>query len=298
MDRLDRAGIVGAMKLLLAGFMGFVWVACDFCADAQTINAGQAEAQKYEERIASVQRDVLGRYDDSLAELQLGFQKNADLEGALAVRAERQRVAADQALTANHIVNEPKSLRALQTQTLGKLQELIAQLVAEAVPKLLEHKKSLTMAGKLDEAVAVRSAIERLQNAHLPVSRVEPGTVVTADALLQAYSADRGRADKIYKGQKIVVRGVVGGFRQDPAESKTFLVYLSSGTGGWVQCGFSANDYRFREEQQFNTSVLVISPKGSDGSAVRLQKGQTAEIRGTCEGQDEAVRLGRCEIVR
>src|SRR4029434_11040784 len=98
MDWCECAGSAGSMKFRLGRFIAVVWMACHLCASAQTLNVGESEGQKYEERIASVQRDVLGRYDDSLAELQLGFQKAADLEGALAVRAERQRVAADQSL--------------------------------------------------------------------------------------------------------------------------------------------------------------------------------------------------------
>ena len=280
--------LFGLLALALLNSVGF----------AQELTTGELEAQKCEERIASVQRDVLGRYDDALQELQLGMQKAADLEGALAIRAERQRVAKQQALTSNDLVNEPKALRALQTQTLTKMQELVAQLVGDTLPKLVEHKRALTIAGKLDEAVAVRAAIERLQNNHVPLNRPEPGSIVTADVLLQAYAADRARADKTYKGQKITVRGVVGGFRQDPADSKSFLVYLASTSGGWVQCAFGAGEFRFREEQQFNTSSLVIIPKANEAGLARVQKGQPAEIRGVCEGLDEMVRLARCEIAR
>jgi hypothetical protein len=31
---------------------------------------------------------------------------------------------------------------------------------------------------------------------------------------------------------------------------------------------------------------------------MRMQKGQSLDIRGTCEGLDEVVRLGRCEVSR
>lgn len=269
-----------------------------FPLSAQNAGLGESEAQKCEEKIAAVQRDVLSRYDDALNELQLGFQKAADLENALAVRAEKQRLATEQALADKDLVTEPKSLRTLQIQTLGKMKELIKQLVQETVPRLIELKRSLTVGGKLDEAVAVRAAIERLQNGHAPVSRPEPGSVVSADALLQAYAADRVRADKTYKGQKMAIRGVIGGFRQDQADSKLFHVFLSGTTGGWVQCAFSTAEYRFREEQQFNNTFLIVTAKGGEGSAVRWQKGQSADIRGVCEGFDDVVRLGKCDVVR
>ncbi len=259
---------------------------------------GEAEAQKCEDKIANVQRDVLGKYEDALQELQVGFQKAADLDNALAVRAEKERVRKEQTLTETNLVNEPKSLRAAQSASIEKIKELTAQLVSESVPRLVEVKKSLTIAGKLDDALAVRKAIERLQNGYVPVSRAEAGAVVTADTLLVDYGADRARADKIYKGQRIVVRGVFGGSREDAKNPKVQLVYLTGGAGGWVQCEFSASDFRFRDEQQFGASTIVISPKGNDSGAARLQKGQTVEIRGVCEGLDEVVRVAKCDLVR
>src|SRR5688572_11546546 len=103
----------------------FAWAfsACG-AVQAQTAAAGEAEAQKCEERIAAVRRDVLGRYDDALNELQVALQKAADLEGALTVRAERQRAGQEQSLGENDLVNEPKALRALQLQMITKMKEL------------------------------------------------------------------------------------------------------------------------------------------------------------------------------
>lgn len=263
-------------------------------------NLGETEALKCEERIASVQRDVLGKYEDQLGELQNTLQKAADLEGALTVRAERARVAQEHVLSERNFVGEPKALRALQGQQVAKMQELVAQIVAEALPKLVELKKSMTVAGKLDDAVAVRTAIEKLQNSHVPVTRADAGSVVGAEALLLAYAGDRSRADKTYKGQKITVRGVVGGYRQDPADGKFYHIYLAGGnSGGWVQCAFSTNQFRFREEKNgFGAVTLVISPADGDGAVVRVQKSQSLDIRGVCEGQDEVVRLGRCDVAR
>ena len=261
-------------------------------------NLGETEALKCEEKIASVSRDVLGKYEDGLGELQNSLQKSADLEGALTVRAERARVAQEHTLSERNFVAEPKALRTLQAQQVAKLQELVGQVVADTLPKLIELKKSLTVAGKLDDAVAVRTAIEKLQNSHVPVARADTGSTVPAETLLLAYSGDRGRADKTYKGQKITVRGIVGGYRQDPADAKFYDVYLAGATGsGFVQCVFSTNEYRFREEKNaFGAVTLVIVPKDSDNATVRIQKGQGLDIRGQCEGLDEMVRLGRCEV--
>ena len=266
---------------------------------AQADNLAEGEVQRCEDKIASAVRDVLGKYGDALAELQAGFQKAADLDGALAVRGERQRVMHDGVLTDQNLVAEPKSLRALQTQVIARLKELTTQLVNDTVPKLIEYKKALTMSGKLDDALLVRNAIERLQNGYVPASRADAGTNVTAETLLTAYAGDRARADKIYKGQKIVVRGIVGGFRADPADAKVYLVFLTSGAnGGWLQCAFAVNDYQIREEKQFNNTVIVITGKGKDAVTARYQKGAPTDIRGVCDGLDEMVRLSKCEPER
>jgi hypothetical protein len=259
----------------------------------------QAEIQKCEERIASVQRDVLGKYDDALGELQLSLQKAADLEGALIVRSERQRLKTDQSLGEKDYLNEPKALRALQTQNVMKLRELISTLVQESLPRLVEYKRTLTMTGKLDEAVEIRSAIERLQNAHVPIVRPDASTVVLAETLLVAYSGDRARADKTYKGQKVTVRGVLGGYRPDPAEPRNYQLYLTGNAGsGWVQCTLTHADFRFREDKNpVGVITLVVTTKDGEGT-VRLLKGQVAEIRGVCSGLDEMVRLDRCELPR
>src|ERR1700693_3452177 len=84
------------------------------CVLAQlTLSPAEAEAQKCEDRIASVRRDVFGKYDDQLNELLLTTEKAADLDGALATRAERQRLAAEQDLSEANFVTDPKALRTL-----------------------------------------------------------------------------------------------------------------------------------------------------------------------------------------
>ena len=262
----------------------------------QSVNLADAEVQKCQEKISSVKRDVFGKYEDLLGELQLKMQKAADLEGALAVRAERDRLKTEQSLNDGDMVDEPKALRALQAEYLAKEQELVGQLVRETLPRLIEYKKSLTVAGKLDEALAARTAIENLQN-NIPVMRPQAGAVISAESILLAYSGDHPRADRVYKGQKITVHGVIGGYRQDTEDAKNFLVYLMGAPGGgWVQCSFTSPDYRFHEETStFGAASLVITARGSE-SSIKVQKGQPMDIRGTCQGLDEVVRLTKCEL--
>ena len=258
---------------------------------------GEAEALKVEERIASVRRDLLGKYDMALGELQIQFQKAADLEAALTVRAERTRAQTEGVLSEKNYVGEPKSLRALQTNTVTKMQELVSGVVNESLPKLVEYKKQLTVEGKLDDAVAVRQAIERLQNANVPISKTDPGSMVPVETLLQAYSADRGRADKTYKGVRFLVRGIMAGYRVDPNDANSLLVYVSPAGGtGWVQCSFNTSKWRYREDKFGPNTLLVLIPR--EGNEIRVGKGGAIDVLGDCAGWDEMVKLAKCDVSR
>ena len=266
-------------------------------APPTAVNVGEAEAQKVEDRIAMVRRDLLGKYETSLGDLQLQFQKAADLDAALSVRAERGRMQTEMALSDRNYVNEPKALRSLQQSISTKMQDLVSGVVADSLPKLIEFKKQLTIEGKLDEAVSVKRAIERLQNANVPITRAEAGSIVSAETLLQAYAADRHRADKTYKGVRLVAHGILAGYRIDPNDAKTLTVYLSAqGTSGWVQCNFNLSQWRYREDKLAAATYLVLS--GKDAGEVRLGKGLAVDILGDCTGWDEMVKLNKCDVSR
>ena len=258
---------------------------------------GESEAQKIEDKIATVRRDLLSKYETQLGELQLQLQKIADLEGALAARDERNRVHSEQTLSEANFAKEPKSLRSLQQTTLVKMNDLVSGTVNDALPKLVELKKQLTVDGRLDDAIAVKQTIERLQNANVPITRAEAGGIVPAETLLRAYSADRHRADKTYKGVRIAVRGTMAGYKLDPENGKSLLVYLTGGSStGWVLCSFNLTQWRYREDRATSGVVLVLIPK--DGSEVRVTKGGQMDILGDCTGWDEFVKLGKCDIPR
>lgn len=265
-------------------------------APAQNGLGFEAVVSSLEERIAAARRDTLGKYESALQDLQLAAQKAADLEGALAVRDELRRTTAEGQLTEKHLLPAPKSARTLQQQTMERMQDLVSHLVQEALPKLVELKKSLTIAGRLDDALAVRKEIERLQDAHLPLVPATDSIATPAETLLTAYAADRARADKVYKGQRILVRGIVGGYRPVPEEAGAFHLFLTgSAGGGWVQA-YLGRDLHPREERVRNGTVLALN--ADKGETIRIQKGQTFELRGVCDGFDETVRLSKCELLR
>jgi hypothetical protein len=261
---------------------------------------GAAEVKRCEEKIATANRDILGRYDSALADLQTTLQKAADLEGALAVRAERQRIAQNGELAEANFVSEPKGLRALQVQYATRAQDLVTQLVSESVPRLVELKKQLTVAGRLDEAVTVRNAIERLQNSYTAVIHPDPNLAIPVENIQRAYAADRARADATNKDKKVLIRGVVAGFRADPNDRKQYLIYLAAAPNAtsWIECAFPIRDNNFREDKQFNVTSLVVTPKDSDLAPLRLLRGTTVDVTGTCTGFEEVVKLQHCVFAR
>ena len=176
---------------------------------------------------------------------------------------------------------------------------MIAQIVLEAVPKLVEMKKSLTVAGKLDEAVEVRSAIQRLQDATSPAQRLAPGAQVSAEEVYQAYQSSKERADKIYKGVKVLLRGRVAGVRPDPREPGALTLVLFGGVeGALVDCAFPAGEYRVREERQGQGIVYVVAHGNNDSAAMRLPRGAVAEFTGRCDGSDGGLRFSGCGLPR
>jgi hypothetical protein len=143
----------------------------------------------------------------------------------------------------------------------------------------------------------VRGLIEKLQNNYLPPERAENGQFVPAETLLLAYTASRERADKTYKGVRLSTRGVVGAYRQDPNDGRSYTIFLSKGANsGWISCSFNSGNLRFREEKQFNTTYLVITERNE--VVARIQTGQSIDVLGTCVGFEDTVRLNQCEIAR
>ena len=96
---------------------------------------------------------------------------------------------------------------------------------------------------------------------------------------------------------RIAARGIMSGYRIDPNDAKTLVVYLApQGIAGWVACSFSLSQWRYREDRIGNGTFLVLI--GKDGAEVRLGRGQQVDILGDCAGWDEMVKLVKCDVSR
>jgi hypothetical protein len=258
----------------------------------------KAELERCERRIREVKTEIAHKYEAELGKVRQAFQKSADLEGALLVREEERRLLADAGLESGHLKKEPAFLRELQEVFLQKQLDLVSQVVRESLPKLVEIKKQLTVAGRLDEAVEVRAAVGRLQKQLGPARRVSEGTALGVDDLVQAYQVDRERAETMYRGVRLALSGRVWGTRPEGREGGSVLV-LAGGAGGGegaaVECGFAAGEYRWIQETQGQTVVLGLQPAGSRGLLWKGARGTVLEVVGRCEGWgDGGLRLSNC----
>ena len=133
-----------------------------FAADAQTSQSVadfiiQCE-QTAREKVASSQAS----YGKELDTLKSTYQSKGELENLLAVKNEQDRYKKDGLVLAAHVVQSPDGLRSLQTKynTNGRQ---AAQLYLTA---LETKKKSLTVEGKMDLAMGVKDAIEKIKQAY------------------------------------------------------------------------------------------------------------------------------------
>jgi len=257
-----------------------------------------AEIERGERRIREVRVEIGNRYEKKLAELRLAYQKLADLENAVAVRAEETRMAAEtqKPLEGGNLVAEPRLLREAQTELLTKQGEMLTQVLQESLPKLLEMRKTLTMAGKLDDALKVSGFIRSMQDAASPAQHLPPNSTVTAEEVFQAFQTSRERGEAIYKGSRLLLRGKVAGVRPDPREPGAALLVLFGGAeSAFVDCAFPSADYKVREERAGQNVVYVVS-RSSDAAMLKVQRGAVVEIQGKYEGVEGAVRFGGCSL--
>ncbi len=297
---------LGMRRLFFGRRIGVLVVLAGMCGLDLAIGQGVTDARSaaepllgmevtnLEKLIRDVRSDVVSKYEAGLSELQVGYQKAADLEGALAVRRERARLQEERALAESNLVEEPKQLRAFQDQYLQNQQRLVVQAVNNALPRMVELKRALTVGGKLDDAVRVRDEIRRIQQAYLPEMRSGEGEVVTAEEVAGAYAANAERADMAYRGRKLLVRGRVVSFRDGKEGGKASLV-LAGGEGRFVEVGMVEGTRVRAETAGVAGGIAVTVP---DGAVLRLGKGQVVEVRGRCEGLDGVVRLSDGQLKR
>lgn len=296
----DVRGKCWRMRLLVP--VGVVLCGMEMVGHAQvgTVDAVKSEVERCERRIKEVRAEIANQYEIELGKLRVLFQKAADLESALQVREEERRLSQERGLDPANLAQEPRALRELQEKWLGKQKELLNQVLEDSVPKLVDIKKQLTVAGRLDEALEIKGQISQLQSGTGPTQRVSSGERVSVEEVWQAYQTNRERADKMYRGVKLTFFGRVLGLRQDPREASALSLVLSGGAdGAYVDCAFSSSDYRLTQQKQGAGMVISATPTSNRHGEGKFAVNTLTEILGKCEGWvDGGLRFSNCTVPR
>ena len=117
----------------------------------------------FEEVIRQKRVALQVQYVGELEAMEKSFQSQGLLEDLFAVKAEHERYVEAPILAATKIVEKPEALRQLQQKYLELNESLVALTADEFITQLEEQKKSLTIEGKLDEAVKAKNAIEQVR---------------------------------------------------------------------------------------------------------------------------------------
>jgi formylglycine-generating enzyme required for sulfatase activity len=130
-------------------------------ADQKVASGGDVDAEAlYEDMVRRRLVTLQAEYVEKLGELERAFQADGALEDLFSVKAERQRYLERPAITEKHFVEQPDELLILQEQY-AELQESLPRECLESVTEQLEkQKKTLTIAGQLDEAIKVKQSLE------------------------------------------------------------------------------------------------------------------------------------------
>lgn len=163
-------------KCFLSGYL-LTGLVLHVFAQAPTTDEFLALQQAYQERVATTEAKYLdltkkipSEYTNALNRLEQLLARNANLDGVLAVRGERDRFAVSQDIPANAVVQSPAELKALQEKFSGMPGTLesakrkeIARFSSDYVEKLERIKATLTKSLKIDEAVAIKHEIEKVR---------------------------------------------------------------------------------------------------------------------------------------
>lgn len=134
--------------------------------------AYQAESQKINAKYDAQAMTAMGEYSESLTALEQAYAKKGNLEDVVAVRAEVARFEKQRTIPEDALVETPVELRKLQEKFRqqpavlnAEKTKALAKATAAYVVRLEKLKKSLTQSMKVDDALAVKAEIEKVNKA-------------------------------------------------------------------------------------------------------------------------------------
>ena len=127
-----------------------------------------------EEMIRKKRVSLQAQYVGELEALEKASQAKGALEDIFAVKAERQRYLETPILAESNLVETPSSLRELQEKYFELQGGLAAKVVEEVVGRLEQQKQTLTIEGKLDEALQAKNDADKIARRFLALPKTPP----------------------------------------------------------------------------------------------------------------------------
>ena len=144
----------------------FICTCIAFAQTNQPTSYKDAVAQ-CESAITEKTKAVGDTYRMEIIRLKNQFQKEGELEKALAIEKEWSRVFNEKTLTTVDIVEQPEELKQVQTKYVALFSQLSQTVVQDRIELLNDLKRQFTKDGKFDDAIAIKQEIEKLQKRYL-----------------------------------------------------------------------------------------------------------------------------------
>ena len=138
-----------------------------FAVTAQSIPNYKDAASQCESAIADRTKKIGETYSSDIYRLKSQFQKEGDLEKAVAADKEWGRFVSQKTLGSGDIVEQPAELQQVQQKFVAMFSQVAQTVAQEQIEALNDIKKQFVRDGKLDEGMAVQQEIEKIKRRYL-----------------------------------------------------------------------------------------------------------------------------------
>lgn len=244
-------------------------------------------------------------YLQSLRAALQAYQQEGELDAYLVARDEIRRFEKERSLRKEHLVGEPKDLAWLQQFFIGSSFETAHQIAEKHTALLLPLQRSLTRAGKIDEALRVRQVVAEIRNQHKEayewaLARQKEGVPsIPAASLAGLYKRDMALADRMLRGKTYRIEGRLADFGIDMSNGRIFRIVLGDAAVGAlkVEGEFSMTDYLFKTSSAGERMTATIERHNSDQFLpLSLHRGATFSFIGQIDGKHLNVKVAKAGI--
>jgi serine/threonine protein kinase len=210
---------------------------------------------------ANAMKDLDARYAGALERALSGATSSSDLQAAVALRDEKQRLASNQPMPSTDATNAPKALKDLRQIYRTTSAEIETKrntdsgvLYDKYLGVLTAYQDELTKAGRLDGALEVSNRIKDLQSSNV-------NRVASAPSAAPTNLGPAGALEKFLTGTKWQWRGVQGDERVElePTGRVIAKSWANGGlTIGWEVTGPNEAVLKILEGRTQNTEAHLV----------------------------------------